>query len=212
MIEPSIFGRQRTVGRHPKWGNAPANARGRFGDGDACRYRSRPAHHCRPRAAHAAVAVAAAVGAHRRRGFRQIRKFAGHQLVQGARRLRQACSAERRRAPPRRHRDVRRQSCPGGRLSRPPPRHTGDHRHAGDDAVRENQSDGSARRDCRARRRDACGSAGAGRGHRRRARSRLGASLRRSAHHRRPRHHRAGNAGGRARPRRRSSSRSAAAA
>ena len=41
-------------------------------------------------AAHADAAGAAAVGADRRRGLRQIRKSAGHQLVQGARRAQQA--------------------------------------------------------------------------------------------------------------------------
>ena len=46
-----------------------------------------------------------------------------------------------------------------------------------------------------------CRSAGARRGDRGRARSGLGASLRRSAHHRRPGHHRARNAGGGARSR-----------
>ncbi len=103
-----------------------------------------------------------------------------------------------RRAPPRRDRHVGRQPCPGGGLSCPPPCHPGDHRHAGDDAVREGQGDRGARRDRRAVRRDAAGSPGARRGDRGRARSGLGASLRRSAHHRRPGHHCAGNAGGRA--------------
>src|SRR5580704_12420492 len=49
----------------------------------------------------------------------------------------------------------------------------GDHRHAGDDAVRENQSHRGARRHGRARRRDACGGPDARRGDCRRARSGL---------------------------------------
>ena len=135
--------------------NVAVNATRRQDDGDARRHRGRPAHHRRPCAAHAAAAGAAAVGADRRRGLRQIRESAGHQFVQGARRLRQARVARRRRAPPRRHRHVGRQPCPGGGLSRPAPRHPGDHRHAGDDAVREGQGDRGARRRRRARRRDA---------------------------------------------------------
>ena len=58
------------------------------------------------------------------------------------------------------------------------------------------------RRRRRARRRDGGRGAGARRSDRRRAQSRLGAPLRRSAHHRRAGHHRARNAGGRAGSRR----------
>ena len=59
------------------------------------------------------------------------------------------------RARARRHRHVGRQPRPGGRLSRAPARHPGDHRDAGDDAVREGGGDARARRRGRARRRNA---------------------------------------------------------
>ena len=86
-----------------------------------------------------------------------------------------ALTAEER--APRRHRNVGRQSRAGGRLPCAPPRHSGDDRDAGADAVREGQTDRSARRECRARRRDTRGGAGARRSYRRRAQSGLGSSL-----------------------------------
>src|ERR1700734_798730 len=43
--------------------------------------------------------------------------------------------------------EVFRQPCPGGGLSRPPACCSGDHRHAGDDALREDQGDRKTRRD-----------------------------------------------------------------
>ena len=79
---------------------------------------SRPARHRRSCTAHAGIAGAAAVGAHRRRSLRQVRESAGHQFVQGARRLRQARGADRAERAPRRDRHVGRQSRPGGGLSR----------------------------------------------------------------------------------------------
>ena len=82
-------------------------------------------------------------------------------------------------------------------------RHSGDHRDAGDDAVREGRGDASARRRGRAAtaRRVAEAQARARRSQRERGLD-LGAPLRRPAHHRRAGHHRARNAGGRARSRR----------
>ena len=163
----------------------------------ACPHRGGPARHRRPRAAHADAAGAEAVRAHRRRGLRQIREPAGHQLVQGARRAQQARFADRRRARARRDRHVGRQSRPGGRLSRREPRHSGDRGDAGDDAVREGGGDQGAwrRRSCcegetiseAQARAEADGA---------RARADLGASLRRRQCDRRPGHHRARNAGG----------------
>ena len=171
-------------------------------DRHPCRHRSRAARHRRPCAAHADAAGAAAVGADRRRGLRQIRKSPGHQLVQGARRARQAGLAVGGRAGARRHRHVGRQPRPGGRLSRGEPRDRGDHRDAGDDAVREGGGHQGAWRAGGARRRDHQRGAGARRGRGARARPDLGASLRRSACHRRPGHRRARDAGGGARSRR----------
>ena len=62
------------------------------------------------------VPGAAAFGAHRRDGLREVREHAGDRLVQGARRPRQARSLTAGRAPARRHRHVGRQPRAGGRL------------------------------------------------------------------------------------------------
>ena len=115
-------------------------------------------------AAHADAAGAEAVGADRRRGVRQIRKSPGHQFVQGSRRAGEAGLAQRGRTQARRHRHVGRQSCAGSGLSRGAARHSGDHRDAGDNAVREDRGDALARRRGGAGRRNRCRSAGALRG------------------------------------------------
>ena len=106
------------------------------------------------------------------------------------------------RARARRHRHVGRQSRPGGRLSCGAARHSGDHRDAGDDAVREGRGDqrrygapvvldGETVGEAQAR----------AEAERARARADLGASVRRSACDRRAGHDRAGDAGGGARSR-----------
>ena len=160
------------------------------------RHRGRPPRDRRRGVAHADAAGAPAVGAHRRRGLRQIREFAGHQFVQGPWRAGQARFAFRGRAQARRHRHVGRQPRPGARLSRRAAEDPGDHRDAGDDALREGGRDALARRRSRARRRDGGGGGKALRPDPGRARAHFGAPLRRRPHHRRARHHRARNAGG----------------
>ncbi len=76
-----------------------------------------------------------------------------------------------------RDRDVGRQSRAGGGLSRCPPRHRRDHRHAGDDAIREDCGDPRAWRGGGAARRDRRRSAGARGGVAGRARADLHPSL-----------------------------------
>ena len=105
-------------------------------------------------------------------------------------------SLERGRAQARRHRHVGRQSRAGAGLSRRAAQDSGDHRDAGDHAVREGGGDPLAWRRGGARRRDRGGGASALRTDASRARSHAGASLRRRPHHRRAGHHRARNAGG----------------
>ena len=73
-----------------------------------------------------------AVRDHRRRGLAEVREFAVHRRLQGARRAQQTAAADRRGAGARRDRGIGRQSRAGGRLSRQAPRHSGDDRDAGD--------------------------------------------------------------------------------
>ena len=183
------------------WSQARVVGTGSRNDGQAHhadRHRGGANHHQGAHPAHADAAGSTPVGAHRRRHFRQIRKSAGHELVQGARRAQQAGLARQRRPQARRDRYVGGKSRASSRLSRQAARHRCDDRDAVNDTRGENCRHQGVWRRCHLAWRKRRRGAGARRPARARAQFHPGASLRRCADHCGTGHGRARDARGRA--------------
>ena len=128
-------------------GDVACRNRGSHDDVHACRARKRHAGRARQRAADAAICLAAAAGAHRRRRDRQAREPHAHRGLQGAGRPRLFRPVETRTAARERDRHGNaRQPRPVAGLRRCTSRRGRDHRGAARQLDREERSDAGARR------------------------------------------------------------------